>query len=295
MTEAQDKSTATSTSDGSTANTISSDNVLSDEVQNLDALSVFRVVTFGLLASLLWRVNYFYLASQAYFSMPIEDTFFPYLLRIAPVSFAAYLTAVTCLILNFVTRQRTRLRVQTVITWLSISVLCLHQHSFNDMIFHATWWTSVWSVWMVWQITKPTCDSLLERAAFLSHVILSIIFLGAGIGKVTGGYWSGEVLYQIFFADRDYWFFNLLREWLDEPSLREFARWYSRLVVVSEVGCCTLWLLPQRLASWLVMPVLFGIALFSSSYLFSVVACLLCLALVGLHTPKEPVNEQELF
>ena len=253
---------------------------------NSDALSVYRVVVVGLLLSLLWRVNYFYIAAKAYIDLPIQDTFFPAPLQWASVSIAAYGLAIASLGLNLFTRNRYQLKIQALVTWLSLTILCLHQHSFNDMIFHATWWTSLWGVWMAWQLAQPTSERLIDRAAFLSHVILSVVFLGAGIGKATAGYWSGEVMFEIFFADRNYWFFNLFRDHFDEPALRTIACWYSRMVMSTEIACGAIWLLPKKLASFSVIPVLCGIALFSSTYLFSVVSCLLALALVGLHEPR---------
>ena len=52
---------------------------------------------------------------------------------------------------------------------------------------------------------------LLRRARVLSRLIISVILLGGAPGKWTAEYWSGEVFYDIYFRDRDFWVFNLLR------------------------------------------------------------------------------------
>jgi hypothetical protein len=117
-------------------------------------------------------------------------------------------------------------------------------------------------------------------------LILSIIFLGGAVGKMTGGYGSGEVLYEIYFSGRDYWLFNFLRNQFDEPTLRNIACYYSWLVAGTELLCAFLWLMPQRLASWIAIAVLLNIALMSNTWLFSVLTCLMGLAVVGLHTPR---------
>ena len=55
-------------------------------------------------------------------------------------------------------------------------------------------------------------ELLIRRAAFLSRLIISLILLGGAAGKWTPEYWSGEVLFDIYFVDRDFWFFNYLRD-----------------------------------------------------------------------------------
>ena len=80
-------------------------------------------------------------------------------------------------------------------------------------------------------------DADLRRPAFLSRIIISMILLGGAVGKWTSEYWSGEVLYQIYFAERDFWVFNLLRDNFDADTLREIATWYSRNVIIVETVC----------------------------------------------------------
>ena len=130
-------------------------------------------------------------------------------------------------------------------------------------------------------------DDLLPKAKRLGLLIISMIFLGGAIGKWTPGYWSGDVLYEIYFVDRNYWVFNLLRASVETESLRDIATYYSRMVVITESCCAFLWVLPVRIGAAAAITVMLGIVIFSNAYLFSVMFCLIGLAIVGLHESKQ--------
>jgi hypothetical protein len=163
--------------------------------------------------------------------------------------------------------------------------LCIHQGSYNDVTFLTCFWVAAWCSWFTMRIDDPE-DELLAKGKTFGILIVSMIFLGGAVGKWTPGYWSGEVLYEIYFVDRDFWFFNLLRSRMDPEALRDFATYYSRLVILTETACSFLWLLPVKAASAIALTVFLGIALFSNVYLFSVMFCLFGLTIVGLHEPK---------
>jgi hypothetical protein len=164
----------------------------------------------------------------------------------------------------------------------SLTVMCVHQGSYNDMTFVTAWWTALWSLWFVHRMEKDDESTLLRKGAFLSRLIISVILLGGGLGKWTGEYWSGEVFYDIYFRDRDYWVFNLLRSWFEPETLRVMSTWYSRQVVVIEtLAGVSLWLLPPRWAAAIGVVVLTMIAVLSNTLLFSVLTCLIALAAVG--------------
>lgn len=74
---------------------------------------------------------------------------------------------------------------------------------------------------------------------------------------------------------------------MSEEALRNAATWHSRMVVLSEFLCAFLWLMPRKVASFVAIVVLCGIALTNNLSLFSVVTCLIALSLVGLHETKQ--------
>lgn len=246
-------------------------------------LIAHRIVQAGIFLTLVWKWAYFRLSAEVYRTIPLDDPFFPDVLRSVATLSAAYLLTLVAVPLSFLTTSMTLRRVCGWITVIGTTLMCLHQGSYNDMTFVTAWWTSLWSLWFVHRDWSQDPETLLRRGAFLSRLLISLILLGGAIGKWTPEYWSGEVFFDIYFRDRDYWVFNLLRARFDTESLREIAMWYSRQVVVIEtLGGFGLWLLPPRLAAVAAMVILASIALLSNLLLFSVLSCLIGLAAVGL-------------
>ena len=242
-----------------------------------------RMVQAGILVTLIWKWKFFVFANGVYETIPLDDPFFPAWLRSAFVLRVAFLVTVATAALNTLTTDRIVRRWCSLITMIGVTVLCVHQGSYNDMTFVTAWWTGLWSLWFVHRMEKDDVSDLLDKGGFLSRLIISVILLGGGIGKWTAEYWSGEVFFNIYFIDRDFWLFNLLRANFDMETLRQISMWYSRQVVVIEtVAGLGLWLLPPRWAAGLAMVILTSIALLSNFLLFSVLSCLIALAAVGL-------------
>jgi len=241
-----------------------------------------RVVQAGIFITLIWKWSYFVAAARVYAHIPLEDSFFPDWLRSVWTVAITYLVTAAAIALNLITASR---RLRCVCSWLTLigtSILCVHQASYNDMTFVTAWWASLWAVWYVHRMQDEDQASLLRRAALLSRLIISVILLGGAAGKWTAEYWSGEVLYDIYFRDRDYWLFNLLRANFEPDLLREIATWYSRQVIVLEtVAGLGLWLLPPKWAAAAGVILLTSIALLSNFLLFSVLMSLIGLAAVG--------------
>lgn len=245
-------------------------------------LTAFRLVQWSTLAALAWKIGAFIQMWKCYFSTPLRQEFFPAALESPLLLVAVYVGAIAALGIAAMTEVRRRRLISAWCTLVLVSILCVHQGSYNDMTFATAWWTSVWSVWLAGRMGVDAADPLIKRAAFLSRCIISMILLGGAIGKWTSEYWSGQVLYEIYFVDRDFWFFNLLRKSLDAESLRTVATWYSRKVILMESVCgFGLWLLPARWAAIAAIFTLTSIAVFSNFNLFSVLLSLIGLASAG--------------
>jgi len=242
-----------------------------------------RIVQAGIFLTLIWKWPYFRLSAEVYRSIPLDDPFFPDPLRSLSTLAAAYLLTVAALVLSFITGSPMMRKVCGWLIFAGATIMCIHQGSYNDMTFVTAWWTSLWSLWFVYRDWNHEPDQLIRRGAFLSRLIISMILLGGAIGKWTPEYWSGEVFYDIYFRDRDYWVFNWLRANFDGQTLGDIATWYSRKVVVIEtLGGFGLWLLPPRLAAVAAIVILASIALLSNFLLFSVLSSVIGLAAVGL-------------
>ena len=245
-----------------------------------------RFVLFGVLVSLLAKLQLFFVGFFVYRQLPIQDDFFPAVLRSPLLFMGCYIGALLLTTLTFLSRSHRPLWILKCAIILCLSTLCVHQQSYNDVTFLTSIWAVIWSIWFGWYLTCNDESSALEAGTVFSHAILSLVFLGAAVGKLTSGYWDGTVLYHIYFESRNFWVFNLLRDNLETDQLRVAAQWYSRGVVVTELSCSLLWLFPPRIASWIAIVVLLAIALMSNFLLFSVVGGLIGLAGVGLVAKK---------
>lgn len=246
----------------------------------------FRIVQLGTLLALLCKLPFFIDGAKAYLALPIYQPFFPSPLRLAGVVIAAYLVVCVSLVFNLLCRSD---RVRAISAWVplaGLTILFIHQGSYNDMTFTTAWWTALWSAWFAGRIDAND-HQLMVRGARLSRTILSVILLGGAVGKWTAEYWSGQVLYEIYFVDRDFWIYNLLRDHFTPATVRDIATWYSRHVILVEtVVGLTLWAMPPRFAAVIGVTVYGSIAIFSNYYLLSVLLSLMALALVGLFVPR---------
>lgn len=256
---------------------------------------VFLTVQAGVMLGLVWKLGgitprglvwdrgFFMLADEVYHRMPLDDPFFPAWLRSATVVRWAYLGTLAAIIMGTICRWRIIRLLFSVATLAGLSILCVHQASYNDATFVTSWWVVVWTYWFVLRMDDSDHETTLRRGALLSRLILSMILLGGAVGKWTAAYWSGDVFYDIYFLDRDQWLFNWLRSHFEPESLREIATWYSRKVIVLETLCgFGLWMLPARWAASVGIVLFFSIAAFSNFWLFSVTWPLIGLAAVGL-------------
>jgi len=252
-------------------------------------LVAYRLVQAGILVSLFWKWKFFLEANSIYANIPVEDPFFPDWLRsVTTIRYAFWGSA----LMTGIALISPISLIRKLCSWLGIvgiSLMCIHQGSYNDVTFVTIWWCCLWSVWLSHQLDIYPQEFLIRRAAFLSRLIISLILLGGAAGKWTPEYWSGEVLYDIYFVDRDFWIFNYLRDNYATEDLQQIAKWYSRQVVVVEtIGGIGLWALPARWAALAGVIILSGVVILSNKYLLSVIACLIGLACAGFFVPRHP-------
>ena len=235
-----------------------------------------------------WKRGFFLMADEVYLAMPLDDSFFPDWLRSVTVLRFAYITAVATMLLSWLVPVRIFQIGCLGLSLFAHGVLCVHQGSYNDATFTTSFWVTLWLLWFATRINDANQMTTLWRGAFLSRLILSMILLGGAVGKWTAEYWSGDVLYDIYFIDRDQWLFNYFRDNYGPETLRQIATWHSRQVVLIEtLGGLGLWLLPARWAAVIGVLLFFSIAAFSNFWLFSVTWSLVGLASVGFWVPRK--------
>ncbi|MGB7343061.1 MAG: hypothetical protein WBD20_02515 [Pirellulaceae bacterium] len=246
-----------------------------------------RVVLTGMLIGLLWKHAFFRVADEVYTQIPVQVGFFPALLQSAAVLRTAFIATIACCSLAWLTDDRHVRRAAMVVSQIAATIMLLHQGTYNDMTFTTVWWCNVWSLWYTFRMQVDDDAAFLRKAAFLSRLMLSVVLLGGAMGKWTGEYWSGEVFYEIYFRERDFWVFNWVRATFDTDTLHWIAMAYSRKVIVIEtLGGLGLWLLQPRWAAIIGAVIFCSIALLSNFLLFSVLGPLIALSLVGLFAPS---------
>ena len=252
-------------------------------------IAAYRLVQATILISLFWKWEFFLQANDIYANIPVEDPFFPDWLRSITTIRLAFWGSAFATGISLITSVNLLRKTCNWLSFFGITLMCVHQGSYNDMTFVTIWWCCLWSVWLSHRIDTDQQEVLIRRAALLSRLIISLILLGGAAGKWTPEYWSGEVLFDIYFLDRDFWVFNYLRDNYEHAELQEIAKWYSRQVIfVETISGIGLWALPARLAALIATIILAGIVIFSNKYLVSVIACLMGLACVGFFVPRRP-------
>ncbi|MCC9599671.1 hypothetical protein LOC67_03785 [Stieleria sp. JC731] len=250
--------------------------------------AAYLLVQVTLFMGLVWKWSYFYASDEVYHRFPLADDFFPAWLQSADVVRNAYLGALGCIIVGVIGLAPWLRSIAAAATTGCLGVLLVHQASYNDMTFATSAWVSLWVLWLTTRMPVDEPFSLMQRAAFLSRVIGSMILLGGAVGKWTPEYWSGEVFYDIYFIDRDFWVFNLLRERYDAETLKVMAAWYSRKVIVVEtIAGFGMWLLPPKAAAAVGVTIYFSIAFFSNHLLFSVLWCMVGISAAGFFVTKK--------
>ncbi|MEM6779530.1 MAG: hypothetical protein AAF670_17885 [Planctomycetota bacterium] len=239
-----------------------------------------RLVLLGIAVGCFYKIAFFRLCDHCYFEYPIRDSFFPGWLQDAWTIRIAYLVLLVGILIAAFSDRRRWIWTGWFILLSCLTVLNLHQGSYNDMTFLTAWWCGLWGLWVGSRLDVDAPERLLAKASLVGRVMLSIVLLGGAVGKWTDEYWSGQVLYEIYFVDRDFWTFNFVRRVADAEVQRQIATIYSRFVITLEsVGGLTLWLCRPRWASIGGAAIFGSIAVFSNFNLISVIAPLVMLSI----------------
>ncbi len=172
------------------------------------SVTAFRLVQWAILLALVWKLGAFIQMLKVYLALPLQQSFFPGWLQSPYSVTTAYLVTLAALAVAALSDTRRLRFIGAIVSLLAITVLCIHQGSYNDMTFATAWWASVWSVWLATRLGVEDDSRLIRKAAFASRCIASMVLLGGAVGKWTDEYWSGQALYEIYYQHRDFWFFN---------------------------------------------------------------------------------------
>lgn len=161
-----------------------------------------------------------------------------------------------------------------------------HQSLYNDATYVTAFWAGLWCMWLAWSDDEP---GLAEKARTLTVTTVSLMFLGGFIGKLTQGYWSGEIFNGYYIGQRDYFVWEWVRHSFDAGARQTIARWFSRTVIVGEGLMALVFLVPYRYAAPFAMVTMIGVVAVSHPYLISVFAPLLGITLGAWRAWPRPV------
>jgi hypothetical protein len=238
----------------------------------------YRIATGALLAvhvMLAWRHLY---AAAMQMIAPVEDHFFPALLRHPALMLVAFFAPVIteCLALRDPTPRR--MKRGAAVELLGAATLLIHQATY----FYATWvvvfWVSVYLVWLAWSAASDE-----TRAAavgpFLAQLLIALLFLGGAAGKWTAGYWSGDAFHESFWQAKPYVVYAASLGF-EPATIRLATTWLSRAAIVGETALALLVFMPARFASTAAIVAAIGLWL-TSVDLFEVSWPLIGLAVAG--------------
>lgn len=158
-------------------------------------------------------------------------------------------------------------------------ILCIHQNSYNDATFITSFWASLWMLWLVTR--GANYGEIARHGPLLAQAVVSLMFLGGAIGKLTPDYWDGTAFYHLYFQQKGNFIYPWLRSHLSEETLMMLAAAFSRAVIVGEFVVAALAWFASRQTLLLSIAVMVIVVAISTSFLFSVMGCLIGVALAG--------------
>lgn len=256
--------------------------------------NVFRICAGFLVLGWIWKAPYFAKLLDAYWRAPVHHDLFPSVFE-APY-IAALFYALPLIVLPFCLYKPTRSTCLFGATLLCVSsaVCTLHIVFYNDATFTTAFWVSLWLLWLAWNFESHDTD-LLVQAQWLARGTIFIFFFAGAVGKLTPSYWSGEVLHDIYFLQKDYPPYVFLYDTLSEDALRELATWFSRFTIVAEAAIAAMVFLPFERFAPVAIAMMLGMVMGSTPYLFSVMGAPVGMLLaIFFWTRRAPIVEQPL-
>ncbi len=246
----------------------------------------FKVALAFWMAGWLVKVHFFW----PYFTWicldyPLVFDFFPAWAASPWVSLAAYVAPLAAGLVAMGSARPQVWRWAAVTLAVGSLVLCVHQNSYNDATFITSFWAALWMLWLATR--APGSPEVARHGPVLAQAVISLMFLGGAIGKLTPDYWDGTAFYHIYFQQKSNFIYPWLREYLTEENLRTLAAVFSRVVIFSELAVAALvCLASRRTLQWSAVAMLF-VVIISTSYLFSVMGSLVGVALAGARLQRE--------
>lgn len=174
----------------------------------------------------------------------------------------------------FVTRSIFYFRFSAWLMIFSSAVLAVHQDTYNDATFVTSFWSGAWALWLVSRRETSIRDEAKE-AKTLAALIIGMIFAGGFVGKMTGRYWDGTVLANMFGAYEAGPLVEWIKHALAGETQAQAFRALSWLVILCEGLLALAPVFPYPFLIYAGVPMLLSFALTNTVWIYSVLMCLL--------------------
>ena len=102
-------------------------------------LAAYRLVQAAILISLFWKWKFFLEANSIYANIPVEDPFFPDWLRSVTTIRLAFWGSALATSISLIASVNLLQKICSWLGFFGISLMCIHQGSYNDMTFVTIW------------------------------------------------------------------------------------------------------------------------------------------------------------
>ncbi|MCB9678297.1 MAG: hypothetical protein H6737_24560 [Alphaproteobacteria bacterium] len=213
------------------------------------------------------------------FQHPVHDPWLPAVLQ-TPVTFAGALGSVLLSALVAAIRPTvTTLRVFAWALLLGGATSLVHQAGMGWAGGILWFWLGVWAVWAAHVHRCP------ERAPFFGLLVIGGIFAYPALGKLTPGFWTGELYWQMHWS-----YGGGVHTWLEEnlPAgmHHDLVRVYGPFSILTEAVLSLVWLLPMRVGYGLSVVVFLGILLTAGPRFTDAMTPLIAFAFAGWWTAE---------
>lgn len=214
-------------------------NIVETRLKNAFALSTIAWTT-----SWYWSATKLIRFATERTAIPVDSALFPAPLNSGVAALIIYLLPL--LSLFFIFRLTPKKALFTAILQIGCAAFFLfHIAYFSSARWIVLFWISSWHLLLASHLREPRPENLPE-IIFFAKLIIVLIFFPAGVGKMTNGYWGGEIFYIKYFESPKYPLHQLILHYLPDGYNWTVAIVLSRAAVIAEVSCIIGLILPFR-------------------------------------------------
>lgn len=243
------------------------------------------ILALGHAVSILLSLGLIYPNFLRYLAFPVTDPYFPFVLR-SPVIYVLIILGPA--LIGTYTIVRPSVGVLRLWSWtllLSGAVGLVHQLTFGWAEVLVMFWSGAWAVWLAHVRTS------LRWGPLLVLLLCSLLFAYPAVGKLTSGFWTGELYWEHHWRHGSSLVSNLSALTLGADS-KGLLPIFGALSILVELLIALIWLAPSRTGLGLMTLGVLGILLAGGVGFVGVVGLMLTLALSGLYLSQALARQE---